>query len=147
MQTRRQFLCTALQAATGASVTLLLTPILGACGSSDNGGGSTTATNPTVPGCDGAGATSSTVLSHNHTVCVPLADLNGPPAAGMTYSTSNASTDGHVHQVTLSQAQLMSIAGGQTVSVTTTIVESHTHDFALTEAATPAPTPTNPGLY
>jgi hypothetical protein len=145
MQNRRQFLVTAMQAAAGAGVTLLLTPLIAGCGSSDNGSTPTptTTTNPTVPGCDGAGATSTSVLGHTHTVCVPLSDLNSPPAGGRTYATSGASTDGHVHQITLSQAQLTAIAGGQSVGITTTIVESHTHDFALQEAAaTTAPTPT-----
>jgi hypothetical protein len=161
MQNRRQFLCTVLHTAAGATATLVLTPILGACGSSENNNTTptpTTTTNPTTPGCDGAGATSTNTLGHTHTVCVPLADINNPPAAGNTYTTSAATFQGvaHTHQITLSQAQLTTLAKGGTVTVTTTIVESHTHDFTLLEnaapqtspvpttAPTPTPTPTGP---
>ncbi|MDB5214620.1 MAG: hypothetical protein JWO86_2547 [Myxococcaceae bacterium] len=151
MQNRRQFLCTAVKAAAGATVTLVFSPLVAACGSDNNPTPPTTTTNPTnptppaptnptppanptlptIPGCDGAGAVSTLVLGHTHTVCAPLADLNNPPAGGQTYTTSAAATDGHMHQVILTQAQLMSIAAGQTVMVTTTVVESHTHDFSL----------------
>jgi hypothetical protein len=42
----------------------------------------------------------------------------------------------------------MSIKAGQTISVTTSIVESHTHDFSLVEGAMAiVPTPSNPGPY
>jgi len=144
METRRQFLCSVLKVSAGAGVTLLLTPIIGACGSSSNG--TSTTTNPTVPTCDGAGATSTVVLAHTHTVCVPLADLNNPPAAGQTYTTSGASTDGHTHQLTLTAAMLTEIMTGGTITVTTSETESHSHAFTLVEngqgAAAPAPTTT-----
>jgi hypothetical protein len=74
-----------------------------------------------------------------------MADLTNPPVGGRTYTTSQAVTDGHVHQITLSSAQLVAIAAHQTIVVTTTVVESHTHDFSLQETATPAapaPAPT-----
>jgi hypothetical protein len=140
-----------LQATAGASVTLLLTPLVTGCGS-DDGSSPSTSTNPTVPSCDGAGATSTTTLGHNHTVCVPLSDLESTPVGGRTYTTSGAATDGHVHQVTLTQAQLLAIFAGQTIGVTTSIAESHTHNFSLQEGATapapaPTPAPTNPGPY
>jgi len=149
MQTRRQFLCSALEAISGASVTLLLAPLVGGCGSDDGSTPSTT-TSPTVPSCDGAGDTSSSTLGHTHTVCVPLSDLDSPPARGQTYATSGAATDGHVHQITLTQEQLTVIAAGRSVGVTTTVVESHTHDFSLHETVpttTITPTPTNPEPY
>jgi hypothetical protein len=158
MQNRRQFLCTAIKGATGATVTLLLTPLLG-CKSENETTTPTpapaTTVNPTTPACDGAGATSTYVLNHSHTVCVPLADINAPPAAGMTYTTSSASSDlvtSHNHQVSLTQAQLMSLAAGQTIVMTTSVSQSHTHDFSLVEngpsttapapTVTPTPTPT-----
>jgi hypothetical protein len=33
--------------------------------------------------------------------------------------------------VTLTQAQLQSIEGGQTVTVTSSVANNHTHDFAI----------------
>ena len=136
MLNRREFLTTA----AGGFVTLLLTPILSACGS-DTSPTSTT-TNPTNPTCDGAGETSSITLGHSHTLCVPLSDLDDPPAAGATYSTGV--TEAHQHQVTLTRAQLMSVAQGQTVNVMTSTVESHTHEFAVQKAAGATPPPTSP---
>jgi len=150
MQSRRQFLCTAIQNIGGASMTLLLAPLIGC---NDDDGltvvpGPAVTTNPTEPGCDGAGAASTVTLDHNHTVCVPLADIAAPPAAGRSYPTSPASTDGHVHQVVLTQAQLIQLGANQTIVVTTTIIEAHTHDFSLVEngpsAPAPAPAPTPP---
>jgi hypothetical protein len=57
-----------------------------------------------------------------------------------------------MHQVTLTAVQLQMIAGGQSIPVTTSIVESHTHDFTLKEGAVaitpvPAPTGTSAGPY
>jgi len=140
MLNRREFLTTA----AGGFVTLLLTPLVSACGS-DSTSTTTTTTSSTTPGCDGAGETSTVSAGHSHTLCVPLADLDNPPAAGATYSTSL--TEGHQHTVTLIQAWLMAVAQGQTVKVTTSSVTGHTHDFAVQKVATPAaitPTPSPP---
>ena len=132
MLNRREFLTNA----AGGFVTLPLTPIVAAC-ASDMTYGSSTTTNGTTPACDGAGETSTVSVGHTHALCVPLADLDTPPAAGATYSTSV--TDGHQHTVTLTQAWLMAVAQGQTVQVTTSTVATgnlagHTHDFAVAKA-------------
>ena len=148
MLNRREFLTTA----AGGFVTLLLTPILSACGS-DSSPSTSTTTNPTNPTCDGAGETSSVTLGHTHTLCVPRSDLDNPPVAGATYTTGPAATDGHQHQVVMTQAQLMLVSQGQTVNVMTTTIEGHTHDFAVQKAApstgaTPPPTsPPAPGPF
>jgi hypothetical protein len=113
--TRREFL-------SGATITLLMIPVAGAvsrCGSSNNPSG----------GCDGAGATSTVAGGHTHTICVALADLSNPPAAGKSYTSSLSGA--HSHTVTLTQAQLQSIASGQPVTVTTSTDSGHAHDFAL----------------
>lgn len=140
MLNRREFITTA----AGGFATLLLTPIIGACGSDSTSPSTSTTTNPTEPSCDGAGETSSVTLGHTHSLCVPLSDLDNPPAAGATYLTTT--TDGHQHQVTLTQAQLMMVAQGQTVNVTTSTASApgftgHTHAFAVQKAAAPAPPP------
>jgi hypothetical protein len=162
MFTRRQFLKTATHTAASTTITFALAPLLlqGCGGDDDNtsSGGTpapATTTNPTQPTpttatCDGAGATSTVVADHTHMVCVPLADINAAPGAGTTYTTTPAATDGHTHDVVLTQAELRSLAAGQTIDVTTTITESHTHDFALVETqptATPAPTPSPTPVY
>ena len=135
MLSRRAFL----GQAAGATVTLVLTPIVtGACSSSSgNGGGMpSSSTNPTQPaGCDGVEETSTLVESHVHTVCVPARDLTSPPASGATYTTS--STSSHTHAVSLSAAQLVAIEAGSTVTVTSSNVVDpvngalHAHDFTI----------------
>jgi len=67
-------------------------------------------------------------LGHTHTVCVPAADLNNPPAGGATYTSSGPDP---THTVTLTQAQLQSIQAGQTVMITSSVANNHTHDFAI----------------
>ena len=143
MLSRRDFL----SHAAGATVTLVLTPILcTACSSSDSG--TSSSTNPTFPGCDGVGETSTVTESHTHDLCVPTADLASPPAAGMTYTTSTFVD--HSHGVTLSQAQLQAIQAGQTVTVASTAADtaaypSHDHGFTIAMAASTQPAPTVPG--
>ena len=143
MLNRREFMTSA---GTGL-VALLLTPLFNACGS-DSGSGTSTSTGTTTPppgGCDGAGETSTVNSGHTHTLCVPASDLTTPPAAGATYTTSI--NDGHDHAVTLSQDQLSTVASGGSVSVTTTTVSGHTHDFSVQKTVvTNAPIPTPPGM-
>ena len=75
-------------------------------------------------------ATSTVVNAHSHTVNVPSSDQMKP--ADTTYTTSSSA--GHTHTVTLTAAQLASIAAGGTVTVTTSVnatTGNHTHDFVL----------------
>ena len=137
MLNRREFLTTA----AGGFVTLLLTPVISACGSGYSSG-TTSTTSSTTPGCDGAGETSTVSAGHTHALCVPASDLDSPPAAGATYATSV--TDGHQHTVTLTQAWLMSVAQGQKVTVTTSSVTGHTHAFVVERVATVPLPPSNP---
>ncbi len=115
MQTRREFL-------TGAMTTLVLLPVAAGCSSSSSDGSGA---------CDGVSSTSSVANNHTHTVCVPTTDLTSPPAAGKSYTSSN--DFGHTHTVTLTQQQLQSINGGQSVTVTSTGVEPN-HDFVIKKA-------------
>jgi hypothetical protein len=71
---------------------------------------------------------STNVGGHTHTLCVLQADLDHPPAGGVTYTTSSA---GHTHTVSLTQAQLTTIAGGGSVTVTTSTASDHHHQFTL----------------
>jgi len=103
-------------------VTLLLVPIAAsACASASSGAG-------TAETCNGLDPTSTVALGHTHTVCVLQSDLANPPAAGVTYTTSSPDP---MHMVTLTQAQLRSIQAGQTVTVTTSVANNHTHNFTI----------------
>ena len=115
MQTRREFV-------TQATMTLFLVPLAAvACSSGSN---------PSSPGgsCNGLDPTSTVALGHTHTVCVLSSDLSNPPSGGVTYTTSGPDP---THTVTLTQAQLQSIQSGQSVTVTTSIANNHTHDFTI----------------
>jgi hypothetical protein len=76
---------------------------------------------------------STVVNGHSHTVCVAPADLALPPAEGLTFATSD--TDGHSHMMTLTQEQLKTIASGREVTVQTTTVQLHHHEFVLVTVA------------
>jgi hypothetical protein len=90
--------------------------ILMACGSSDNG-------------TQGLQFTSSNELGHTHTVTLQLTDLTNPPAAGVTKDTSVDMA--HMHQVSLTEAELESIELGNSVTKITTNNDNHTHTFTF----------------
>ena len=129
MLTRRAFL-------TRSTTVLLLVPIAASCTSS-----SYSNPNPgpnTSGGCDGIDATSTVVDAHDHMVCVLTSDLTNPPAAGVTYTSTNAS--GHTHSVTLTHDQLAAVEAGTEVTVTSSVAvdtyngQSHTHEFMVVKA-------------
>jgi hypothetical protein len=111
---RREFL-------SDTCVTLLLVPL------------TNLACSPKSGGCNGVSSTSSVAASHTHSICVAASDLSNPPAGGATY-TSSVSGD-HTHQITLSATDLQNINAGKTVSITSTNVSGHTHDFAILKTA------------
>jgi hypothetical protein len=79
--------------------------------------------------------TSTVVNGHTHTVCVGADQLAIPSAGGMTFATSES--QGHSHMITLTQEQLENIASGREVTVVTTTVQLHQHEFMLVQTATP----------
>jgi hypothetical protein len=119
-----------------ATTTLLLIPIVSACSSNSS---------PSVdaaPACSGVETTSTTVEAHTHSLCVLTTDLTNPPAAGVTYTTTAATTSygSHSHMVMLTQAQLTMIEAATEVTVTSSSVlnpmtnQPHTHDFMIVKA-------------
>jgi hypothetical protein len=138
MLNRREFL-----------VTLLVTPLIPACGGSTDPGDATDVSGTTPsPTCDGAAETSSVSQGHTHTLCVTLAVLTSPPAAGATFLTSTV--NGHLHRVTLTQGQLATIDQGGSVTVTSTSDAGHSHDFVVQTAViqgAPTPAPTGTPYY
>lgn len=74
--------------------------------------------------------TSTLVNAHTHTASVPASDQLHP--VDMTYTTSSSSS--HTHNVTLTAGQLSTLAGGGSVTVSTTasaVTGNHTHDFTF----------------
>jgi hypothetical protein len=86
---------------------------------------------PTSPsGVADVTSTSTVVNGHTHTVNVPSSDQLHP--ADTTY-TSSASLS-HTHMVTLTTAQLTTLASGGSVTVTSiasTVTGNHQHDFTF----------------
>jgi hypothetical protein len=75
-------------------------------------------------------STSTIVNGHTHTANVPASDQLHP--ADTTYTSSNSLN--HVHMVTLTAAQLSTLASGGTITVTSTsstVTGDHTHDFTF----------------
>ena len=108
---------------------LLLLPVgwsVASCNGNDNNGATANQGNSLV-------FTSSTVESHNHEFVIVPVDLTSPPAAGITGDTSI--TLGHLHTVSLTQAQLQQIEAGQTVTQSTSTTEGHMHSFAFSLGA------------
>jgi hypothetical protein len=106
---------------------LLVVPasrVLMACGSSSGGNANTIQL---------TSSTGDVAAPHTHTVSLQLSDINNPPAAGATETTSFNSE--HTHTVTLTEADFVSINAGNTVIKTTSEDETpghvHTHQFAF----------------
>ncbi len=89
-------------------------------------GGSTTPTNP-----DDKTFTGTNVQSHTHSVTVRKADVQNPPAGGVSYTTS--SNSGHSHTLSLSQAELQSVNAGTPVTVMDSLVSSHQHQYQISK--------------
>lgn len=120
---RKQF-CASLA---GATVTLWLQGCGG--GGGDYGGG----------GGGGGGAVTcgagvgNITGNHGHSLTILRVDLDS--ATPKTYALTAASTDGHIHSVTFSPAQLTTMKGGGSATVTSTTNTGHSHDVTASVAA------------
>jgi hypothetical protein len=77
--------------------------------------------------------TSSAVEGHTHDFSISMQDLSQPPSTGVSGNTTAAA--GHVHVVSLSQAELGEIQANQVVSKDTSVVAGHMHTFQFSLAA------------
>lgn len=111
--TRRSFL----QKTSGGFVVVTL--IAAGCGGGDD---------DPQPGCTGISRTSTATSGHAHSICIPQADLNSPPAGGASYVSSSS---GHTHEVDLTAAQLTTIMTGGTVTVQDSLSDGHMHTYTL----------------
>ena len=80
---------------------------------------------------------SSVVEDHEHQVVLQTADVDAPPAAGVTLTTNAASGTPHTHTVTLTQAQLQRLARGDRLTGIQTseaaLPQPHSHTFDLVD--------------
>ncbi len=97
-------------------------------------------TSPSSPGTVGTAdivVTSTVSLNHTHQIRVKGSDVDTPPVADKTIDTTTYGTagyGGHSHTVTLTPQDYQTIQGGGQVTVTTSVVESHTHDFTISKS-------------
>jgi len=106
---------------------LLLVPagtVFVGCGDSDDGDDGGTGTALTF--------TSNVVQAHSHRVSIQMSELTEPPSSGVNRNTTV--DDGHLHTVSLSEADLSAIESGQVVTKETTLVNAHTHTFEFRKA-------------
>ena len=96
----------------------------GAAGTTGTGGASAAACTDPLPESQ---VTDSS--GHTHTVTIPASALNSTTA--MTFNTSSAGTSPHMHSVTLEAAQLTTLKGGGTVTVTSTVADLHAHMYMV----------------
>ena len=75
--------------------------------------------------------TSSTDDGHSHRYTVPTTAFASP--TDQQGDTTN--DDGHVHSLSITAADLQNVQLGETVTVTTSEVEGHTHVFTLVKVA------------
>lgn len=108
----------------GAAVLLLVAGVLSlACSSSKSPSNSSDIT-----------VTSTVTLDHTHQVTIKGTDIDNPPSADKTINTTEYGTagyGGHYHTITLTPQDYQTIKDGGTVTVTTSVVNEHTHDFTI----------------
>ncbi len=92
---------------------------------------STTPSSPT----DSKVFTSSTELSHTHTVTLEKTYVESPGANGLSLTTNASAYGGHTHSVVLTRDQLVSVMGGASVVIVTGVADgglgAHTHTFTI----------------
>jgi hypothetical protein len=108
----------------------------GTAGSGTGSGGSTGSAGTTGnAGSGGSGGLTSCpgaqlpdTIGHVHTFSVPVSAVSS--TSTMMFNTGMA--DGHVHPVTLTGAQLMSLSSGGSVTVTSGLADGHVHMYMVT---------------
>ncbi len=89
---------------------------------------------PKSPSTTGSGditVTSTATAGHTHQVTIAGTDIENPPPADKTIeSTTNV---GHSHTITLTPQDYQTIKSGGQVTVTSSDVNFHTHDFTISK--------------
>ncbi len=126
------------------------TNLTGTAGTSGTGRGGTTGTAGTTStggttgtaGTTGTGGTGAAACAdplpesqvadstgHMHSVTIPASAVSATVA--MSFNTSSAGSPAHMHSVTLEAAQLATLKGGGTVTVTSSVADLHAHMFMV----------------
>ena len=92
-----------------------------------------------IPGCTQSNqaalgdltVTSTNVGNHTHDIIILRSAIQNPPAGQVIYTTTSAGTPAHTHTVTLTQQNLTDIKNQAPVTVTSSTVNGHSHDFLI----------------
>jgi len=116
--TRKEFIKTILMGTLGGGTALL-------------GVKCSSPTSPEEPNANEQTFSSSTAQGHVHSVTIQRSTIENPPSGGISMSTSTSS--GHTHTFSMTQQQLQNVKDGQTVTVTDSEVQNHTHDYDISK--------------
>ncbi|QED38973.1 hypothetical protein FK178_15165 [Antarcticibacterium arcticum] len=75
------------------------------------------------------GTQSAISANHGHTLTVSKEDVNA--AVEKSYTLSQASTDNHIHEITISPTQFNTLKANNSISVTSTNQAGHTHSVTV----------------
>jgi hypothetical protein len=75
-------------------------------------------------------ASNADATGHGHSIDFVLNDFSNPPDAGVSYPSTV--TDGHSHNLTLTQTQLSDIYGGQNMDATSSVAGAPPHSHVWT---------------
>lgn len=118
---------------TSAGILLSIPAItLLSCSGSDDD--SSNGPDPIPPGngtanCLENGTQNSISANHGHSLTVSKEDVSA--GSEKTYTLSQASTDNHIHQVTISASQFNSLKNNNQITATSTDQAGHTHDVTV----------------
>lgn len=101
------------------------------CSGSDDDSGTTPTPpkDPTGGNCIQNGTNNSISANHGHSLTVSKEDVAA--ATEKTYTLSQASTDSHIHEVTISQSQFNTLKGNNSITATSTNQAGHTHNVTV----------------
>jgi hypothetical protein len=95
---------------------------------------SSSSTTPPPPDNTTKTFTTSSDNAHTHQVTLTKAEVENPPAAGVSKTTTSASA--HTHSFVMTQGELMTVDGGGSVTVTTgssDVGGAHTHTVTISK--------------
>ena len=113
---------------------LLSIPVVGmfGCSGSDDGDMSPSPNpdpDPVAKNCLENGTTNTIGANHGHSFTVSKEDVQA--ATEKTYTLSQASTDQHIHELTLTAANFNSLKNNNSITVNSTSQAGHTHSVTV----------------
>lgn len=115
------------------SVSLLIgipaVSLLGCSGSDDSSPNPNPDPNPASGDCLQNGTLTSISANHGHSLTVSKEDVDA--AVEKTYTLSQASTDGHVHMVTLTANQFSTLKSNHRITANSTSNSGHSHSVTV----------------